>query len=584
MRMIFYEYWVINNSGLFDPVYYLLNNPDVRIADIDPLFHYVRNGWKEGRNPSKDFDGNYYLATYADVKSSGINPLIHYVRFGKAEGRFPLPGKDYRKISTPFRRQNAQIKNRLSIKTFRLAQSFIRIYGFRNFIKKVINKLFPKTNVQSISSEKPLRIFRDKFSSPIHFEKEILPVDAKISVVVPTKNAGNEFDFLMKMLKQQGGIREIELVIVDSGSTDGTILIAKRHGAKIVQIKPENFSHSYARNLGAENATGDYLLFMVQDALPSSKTWLYELFTLLKDNNVSAVSCAESPREDADLFYRVLSWNHYKFLEVNNGDRIFQYPVAQDNISLRKNGQLSDLACLIAKDTFAEYKYRGDYGEDLDLGLRLIKDGKMIAYSGEICVIHSHNRSAYYFLKRGYVDNLFLSDKFSDFAIPRISQEDLFADIAFTYEFLSHLTQIDMGSINYPIGITSFEDLIVKAIENCREQNFPSKIHHQVTDYKDQQFVAFVEDLLEKAGLRKRGQKYNGILIPEMFQHVNNLFDYLNTVHKYIDDDLAEEIKTFLFKQLGIMIGSHLAFCYVKRTGKELINLENLHTILKEGI
>ena len=51
----------IKKSGLFDEKYYLLHNPDVRVADTDPLRHYINFGWREGRNPSAQFDTKFYL-------------------------------------------------------------------------------------------------------------------------------------------------------------------------------------------------------------------------------------------------------------------------------------------------------------------------------------------------------------------------------------------------------------------------------------------------------------------------------------------------------------------------------------------
>src|SRR5205823_8776375 len=98
-----------------------------------------------------------------------------------------------------------------------------------------------------------------------------------VSVIIPTKNAGVDFSPLLSMLKNQEGFKHIEIIIVDSGSTDQTLKIAREFAATIIEIAPAEFSHSYARNLGAERATGDYVLFMVQDALPPSVTWLQEL-------------------------------------------------------------------------------------------------------------------------------------------------------------------------------------------------------------------------------------------------------------------------------------------------------------------
>src|SRR5262249_22648680 len=157
--------------------------------------------------------------------------------------------------------------------------------------------------------------------------------------------------------------------------------------------------HSHARNLGALQATGDYILFSVQDALPPHDTWLREMFEPIESRGVVVSSCGESPRRNCDLFYRTLSWNHQRFLGIQNGDRILEQPKRNDYASLRANANLSDTACLIRRDVFLDYKFRGDYAEDIDLGLRLIRDGHKLALLGSTHVIHSHNRPAYYHLK-----------------------------------------------------------------------------------------------------------------------------------------------------------------------------------------
>ena len=80
---LFRDYNLIKKSGLFDSEYYLANNEDVKKAKADPLKHYLKFGWREGRNPSEEFDGNEYLYKRPDVKVAGICPLVHYIMFGK---------------------------------------------------------------------------------------------------------------------------------------------------------------------------------------------------------------------------------------------------------------------------------------------------------------------------------------------------------------------------------------------------------------------------------------------------------------------------------------------------------------------
>ncbi|PRM91348.1 hypothetical protein CJ672_09695 [Arcobacter cryaerophilus gv. occultus] len=87
MISFLYEYFKIRNSNLFDKEYYLNQNSDVNSKKINPLKHFIKHGWKEGRNPSKEFDVRFYLNTYPDILNANINPLIHYINYGKKEGR-----------------------------------------------------------------------------------------------------------------------------------------------------------------------------------------------------------------------------------------------------------------------------------------------------------------------------------------------------------------------------------------------------------------------------------------------------------------------------------------------------------------
>ena len=100
----------ILNLGFFDYDYYLSENDDLRIYDMNPLDHYLEIGYKEGRNPSPYFDTNFYLSNNPDVAELGINPLIHYVSNGLFENRKPHPNDnrnyDYKRSIKIIKRLN----------------------------------------------------------------------------------------------------------------------------------------------------------------------------------------------------------------------------------------------------------------------------------------------------------------------------------------------------------------------------------------------------------------------------------------------------------------------------------------------
>lgn len=80
----------IEKSGLFDPQWYLAQNPDVAQHQIEPLAHYLRNGFREDRDPHPLFNSAWYRALYA-AELGGMAPLIHYLRNGKSARRSPHP-------------------------------------------------------------------------------------------------------------------------------------------------------------------------------------------------------------------------------------------------------------------------------------------------------------------------------------------------------------------------------------------------------------------------------------------------------------------------------------------------------------
>jgi HAD superfamily hydrolase (TIGR01549 family) len=81
------NYRLLAASDLFDANWYAATYPDVAKAGVNPIHHYLRRGWIEGRTPSPRFDPNHYLKNNPDVARAGVNPLVHYLRCGIREDR-----------------------------------------------------------------------------------------------------------------------------------------------------------------------------------------------------------------------------------------------------------------------------------------------------------------------------------------------------------------------------------------------------------------------------------------------------------------------------------------------------------------
>lgn len=457
------------------------------------------------------------------------------------------------------------------------AFSEIRCHGIRGFIYRIPFYLRHFHKYLPTMASAPLRVNGTMFNArpPVYGKVRLHPeltgvgepIDACISVIIPTLNAGEEFRWLLRKLSGQRGVRSIEVVVVDSGSSDGTLEYARSAGCRVVEIPPTDFTHSYSRNTGAAAASGDYLLFMVQDAYPVGDYWAYAMLIYLQEHadvRLAAVSCAEFGRSDSDVMYDCMIATHYRFLGCSDRDRIGEYSGA-DRLALQTSGQLSDVACLIPRALFNDYRYRGDYAEDLDLGIRLIKDGYRVAMLASVKVVHSHNRPAYYYLKRSFVDVVFLVRMFDDFAYTSVtSLHGLIAGITSVAAHLSAwMREPDDSVSNTPAG-DYLDDLIYQW-----RRSF-TKLHHDgqplIGDEKLDTYLVSLRTRYFSAGAMDREARDEAQRFADNFlARLEHFSAFTRSVYCEQDSCLHHEIRSAICKVFASSTGSALAFMYMDR-------------------
>lgn len=415
-------------------------------------------------------------------------------------------------------------------------------------------------------------------------------LDYKVSVVIPTLNAGTEFRWMLRKLRAQKAVREIEIVVVDSGSRDDTVAWAHEAGCTVVQILPSEFSHSYARNRGADAASGDYLLFMVQDAYPIGDHWMHGMLRYLLDHadqKLVAASCAEYSRSDSDMMYDAMVNTHYRFLGCLEYDRIGEFQ-GDDHMALRSQGQLSDVSCLISRECFMRYRYQGDYAEDLDLGIRLIKDGYRVAMLASVKVIHSHNRPAYYYLKRTFVDVIFLVGLFKDFTYPRCeSALGLLAGMVSTAAHVSAwLNALEAAPDARPLG----EEISVW-VQSSRQTLADLQSQAPVA-LGDERLDAFLADVARQylgahtvldARAREEARRFADSFLARL-EHFNQ---FAAAVYGPQDSLLRHELRDVVRKTFAATAGGALGFFYLDRQGQsgpEADMAAAFHRELKAGV
>jgi rhamnosyltransferase len=216
----------------------------------------------------------------------------------------------------------------------------------------------------------------------------------KASVIIPTLNAGSRFKELLEKLagEVEGGC---ETIVIDSGSTDGTVSLARRHGARLIQIDKSDFNHGGTRNAAARIASGAALAFLTQDVVPLAG-FLERLLKPLGNGTAEAAYARQVAAPSATPRERFT--------------RLFNYPnrsTVRDISSVADLGIkaffFSNAASAVRADAFWRLGgFREDVliNEDIYFCADLLRFGGRVAYVADARVVHSHDYRPVQLLQR----------------------------------------------------------------------------------------------------------------------------------------------------------------------------------------
>lgn len=297
--------------------------------------------------------------------------------------------------------------------------------------------------------------------------------EPKISVIIPTFNGEKEgLEQLIKSIYNQK-YDNIEIIAVDSGSTDNTLSILKKYGCKILKIRKEDFRHDYARNLGADIASGKYLFFTVQDAKLACNNYFKKAISILeKNDNIVSFSARQKAKQNACLYAKFLS----EQFATSNG-YLFDYNVIGNKyfnpflIKILRNDQLAklihvdDTNHLTKRDFFIENKFSVPTCEDMEYGKKILMNNKFFVYSNEVYIEHSHvynEKNIPKYFKRVFIDMLTIYDLIGyKQSYLNIEFETMLYSLFYLMNNLSHI-QINIvsnGTVNF-LDIIKINQLI----------------------------------------------------------------------------------------------------------------------------
>jgi GT2 family glycosyltransferase len=235
-----------------------------------------------------------------------------------------------------------------------------------------------------------------------------------VTVAIPVRDGGALLARTLAALARQTVAHE--LLVCDSGSRDGSVAVAHAHGARVLEIAPEEFGHGRTRNLLLAQACGVHVALLTQDAEPADERWLEHLlagFALADD--VGLVYGPYRPRPDASAAVRLELEAWFRSLSADGAPRVERLGERERALSTQelarargfelagRRGFFTDANACVARAAWERVPFREvAIAEDRALALDMLRAGYAKAYVPDAGVVHSHAYAPLEHLRRSF--------------------------------------------------------------------------------------------------------------------------------------------------------------------------------------
>jgi rhamnosyltransferase len=218
-----------------------------------------------------------------------------------------------------------------------------------------------------------------------------------VSVAIPVRNGGARLEAVLRAVAAQRCDTDVEVVVLDSGSSDGSPERAAAQGARVERIEPQRFSHGFARNELMRRTEGELVAFLTQDAVPDGPDWLARLLEAMAAAPDVAIACGPyRPLPDARPWTRRELAGFFASMADGDAPRVVRTADLPRGASGRPAPSPltfhTDANGCLARAAWREVPFRDvTYAEDQLLALDLLAAGYAKAFHPLAAVEHSHD-------------------------------------------------------------------------------------------------------------------------------------------------------------------------------------------------
>ena len=243
----------------------------------------------------------------------------------------------------------------------------------------------------------------------------------RVSVVIPTWNGGPRFITLLEALAAQDVEGGLELVVIDSGSRDGTAEAAAAAGAYVFRIPQAEFNHGAARNRAIQRARGEIVCLLTQDAVPLWPDYVRRLAGAFDDPAVDGAYARQVARPDCDplLAERLRLWM------ASRAEREVHALAPGDPAAARARFEallpmerylasaFDNVASAVRRSTWERHPFPArSFGEDVAWAREVLLGGGTLVFEPSAAVEHSHRIDMLREARRIYCDHRNLMELF----------------------------------------------------------------------------------------------------------------------------------------------------------------------------